>query len=75
VSYRKRLAAHPGKEIAAIFTVMFMVAAGNSGAGFWQAVLAGVIGSSPIWAVVLWTARTQPIPEDRKANQEKGHAE
>lgn len=63
VRYRDRLKAHPGKELATIMTIFGGLAgmANDSfslGGGFIFGLLAMGI---PLWSIVLWTARTQPV--------------
>ena len=60
-TYFKRLAAHPGVPIASFMTVFFLLAGEFSLRGF----LAGAAASTLPWAVVLWTAKTQPLSKER----------
>lgn len=70
-TYWKRLRGHPGVPIAAAGTFFFpAVGLGNSD---WLAgVIAGAVASAVIWAIVLWTARAQPIREDDGAQEQGG---
>ncbi|MHA3905190.1 hypothetical protein ACTPOE_16920 [Castellaniella sp. WN] len=70
-TYWKRLRAHPGVPIAAAGTFFFPLAGlGNSD---WIAgVIAGSAASAAVWAIVLWTARTQPMREDVGAQEQGG---
>jgi hypothetical protein len=66
-TYLKRLSNHPGVELAALFTAMFLLAGLSRADSAWQV---GIVPSVVVWAVVLWTARTQPLPSrysDKKA--------
>ena len=63
VRYRERLKAHPGKELAFIMTIIGgLGGVANDSfsplAGFIFGLLAMGI---PLWSIVLWTARTQPV--------------
>ena len=59
-TYRDRLKAHPGKGSAWMMT--FLGAGVGLSGGAWQlAVLGAAVFGGFCWAVVLWTARTQPV--------------
>jgi hypothetical protein len=64
--YLKRLMVHPGTPIAATLTpslILFALLARAKCLDV-DGLMAGVVASIMIWSVVLWTARTQPLPED-----------
>lgn len=63
MQYFKRLKAHPGVPVAAAFTLVFILAGlSNKSLGLLGGVMIGLLTSSPYWAIVLWTVRTQPLP-------------
>ncbi len=64
-TYLKRLKAHPGVPLASILTPIF-IATGLTATGLAEGhpmdgLLVGVGASVMTWAIVLWTARDQPI--------------
>lgn len=59
--YWRRLQRHPGVPIASALTIMMVLAGAGGGV---SGAVGGAISSLLWWAIVLWTARTQPIPED-----------
>lgn len=63
-TYLKRLRIHPGVPVASMLTLIFMLA-GLGNKNWLAGVIAGAVVSILMWCVVLWTARTQPLPEDR----------
>lgn len=60
-TYLKRLSNHPGVEVATIMTVMFLMAGLSRADSAWAL---GLAPSAVVWAIVLWTARTQPLPRE-----------
>lgn len=57
--YLRRLRAHPGVMIATVFSVSCAVVLHRDG---WLVVF---VASALVWAPVLITARTQPLPGER----------
>jgi hypothetical protein len=57
--YLKRLSVHPGVPFASIMTILFLLAGSHSKSGL----IAGTVVAAIMWLVVLWTARTQPLPK------------
>ena len=74
-TYWKRLRAHPGVPIAAAGTFFFPLAGLGDENGWQGGVIAGIAASAVVWAIVLWTARTQPIREDDGAQEQGGSDE
>lgn len=65
--YWKRLKNHPGVPIASFLTVAFCFAGmGRDDASLAQGALIGLVTSLFVWAIVLWTARTQPLPKEQE---------
>lgn len=63
-SYWKRLRNHPGVPTASVLTVAFCLAGmSRDDVSLMQGVVIGLVTSLFMWAIVLWTARTQPLPE------------
>lgn len=63
-NYLKRLKQHPGAPIAAMMTVAFAFAGlANESLSWSQGLVVGIGFSILPWAVVLWTARDQPITD------------
>jgi len=69
--YLARLSIHPGVFPATAMTAVFFVSALTGDAGFWCAVAVAFVATSPFWAIVLWTARTQPLPGEG-SRQDRG---
>ncbi len=63
-TYWKRLKNHPGVPVATAMSVMFPLA-GLGNENDWRVgVIAGAVAALAVWAIVLWTARTQPLPRE-----------
>lgn len=68
IKYTDRLKEHPGVPILMILLPMLFVAAlgGETSAGDTVSIGRAAIGALAVWAlpaaIVLWTARTQPVP-------------
>lgn len=70
-TYIKRLKAHPGVPVAAMLTVVFPLA-GLGNKNTLPGVAAGLACAAMVWLIVLWTARTQPLPkEEEPAHKEQ----
>jgi fucose permease len=63
--YFKRLKSHPGVPVAGFLTAVFPLAGLANKNGWQDGVIAGLVAAAVVWLIVLWTARTQPLPEDR----------
>lgn len=58
-TYWQKLKQHPGVPILLLMTLAFYTAA-ISKHGWEPGLIIGSIVSVPMWAIVLWTARSQP---------------
>lgn len=63
-TYWKRLKAHPGVPVATAMSVMFPLAGLANENGRQGGLIAGAVAALAVWAIVLWTARTQPLPRE-----------
>jgi len=69
-NYWQRLKAHPGKRMASGMTLLGGIAGmandsfSTAGGFMFGASVFGII----CWPIVLWTARTQPLPEREGSN-------
>ena len=64
-TYMDRLKAHPGKGSATIMTGLGAFAGLSGDTGSWEGAVFGALVMGGIcWAVVLWTARTQPVGDE-----------
>lgn len=61
MQYLKRLKVHPGVPVAIDITLMLiLVGVANDMLSSFSGVTIGLICATPIWCIVLWTARMQP---------------
>ena len=60
----KRLKAHPGVPVASAMTAVFLFAGLSNPHSQSVGLASAIIFSAIMWAVVLWTARTNPLPQD-----------
>lgn len=61
-NYVKRLKLHPGVPVAAMMSGAFLSAGlSNPSLSWWQGAVVGAGFSVLPWAIVLWTARDQPL--------------
>lgn len=66
-TYLKRLSVHPGVPVATFLSLAFMFAGiANENMGVLDGAIMGLIVSAVPWAIVLLTARTQPLPKDEQ---------
>lgn len=64
-TYIKRLKNHPGVPVMAMMTFAFVFAGmANENFTVMAGAVFGFLCCLPFWAIVLWTARTQPLPMD-----------
>lgn len=63
-TYYKRLRGHPGVPVAGLVSFLFPLAGVGDEKGWLGGVIAGLVAAAVVWAIVLWTARTQPIREE-----------
>jgi membrane associated rhomboid family serine protease len=64
IRYIDRLLAHPGLIFPIVFTVYGILAGGfssNVPSFAFGATVGALVCGLPMWAIVLWTARTQPV--------------
>lgn len=63
-TYWKRLRGHPGVPGACVCTLALPLAGAGNKSGWLGGVIVGLVAAAVVWAIVLWTARKQPIRED-----------
>ena len=65
IRYIDRLLSHPGLIFPVVFSIYGFLAGGFSSnvPSFAFGAIAGVLASAPMWAIVLWTAHTQPVDQ------------
>lgn len=63
IRYIDRLLAHPGLIFPIVFTVYGILAGGFSSnvPSFAIVSVVSIVCGLPMWVIVLWTARTQPV--------------
>jgi hypothetical protein len=67
ITYWMRLKNHPGVPVATFVSFLFpLVGLLNENLDFLGGLVIGGIATIPVWAIVLWTARTQPVSENPK---------
>ena len=66
ITYWMRLKCHPGLPVMLILTPAFVFAGlANESMTWLVGICIGLITVLPFWVIVLWTARTQPVMEDK----------
>lgn len=67
ITYWMRLKQHPGLPVMLILTsALVFTGLANESTTWLVGIFIGLISSLPCWVIVLWTARTQPVMEDKK---------
>ena len=65
IRYIDRLLSHPGLIFPVVFSIYGFLAGGLSSnvPSFVFGAIVSILVSVPMWAIVLWTVRTQPVDQ------------